>query len=59
MDAPGVSNKKRLKIALWFMMVLLLLLIARLVKVMVIDSEELENRAASQQTRNTSLSATR
>ena len=50
MDAPGVSNKKRLKIALWFMMVLLLLLIARLVKVMVIDSEELENRAASQQT---------
>ncbi|MGN0780726.1 MAG: penicillin-binding transpeptidase domain-containing protein [Christensenellales bacterium] len=59
MDAPGVSNKKRLKIALWFMMVLLLLLIARLVKVMVIDSEELENRAASQQTRNTTLSATR
>ena len=40
-------------------MVLLLLLIARLVKVMVIDSEELENRAASQQTRNTTLSATR
>lgn len=59
MDAPGVSNKKRLKIALWFMMVLLLLLIARLVKIMVIDSEELENRAASQQTRNTTLSATR
>ena len=59
MDAPGVSNKKRLKIALWFMMVLLLLLIARLVKVMVIDSEELENRAASQQTRNTTMSATR
>ena len=59
MDAPGVSDKKRLKIALWFMMVLLLLLIARLVKVMVIDSEELENRAASQQTRNTTLSATR
>ena len=59
MDAPGVSNKKRLKIALWFMMVLLLLLIARIVKVMVIDSEELENRAASQQTRNTTLSATR
>lgn len=59
MDAPGVSNKKRLKIALRFMMVLLLLLIARLVKVMVIDSEELENRAASQQTRNTTLSATR
>ena len=59
MDAPGVCNKKRLKIALWFMMVLLLLLIARLVKVMVIDSEELENRAASQQTRNTTLSATR
>lgn len=59
MDAPGVTNKKRLKIMLWIIIGLFLLLVVRLIKIMVIDGDEMESRAESQQTRNTTLSATR
>lgn len=59
MDAPGVTNKKRLKIMLWIIIGLFLLLVVRLIKIMVIDGDEMEGRAESQQTRNTTLSATR
>ena len=59
MDAPGVSNKKRLKIMLGIICGLFFVLSIRLVKIMVIDGDELAGRAESQQTRNTMLSATR
>ncbi len=52
-------NKKRLKIMLWIIVGLFLLLVVRLIKIMVIDGDEMESRAESQQTRNTTLSATR
>ena len=58
MDAPGVSNKKRLKIMLGIICGLFFVLSIRLVKIMVIDGDELAGRAESQQTRNTMLSAT-
>ena len=59
MDAPGISNKKRLKIMLGIICGLFFVLSIRLVKIMVIDGDELAGRAESQQTRNTMLSATR
>lgn len=59
MDAPGVSNKKRLKTMLGIICGLFFVLSIRLVKIMVIDGDELAGRAESQQTRNTMLSATR
>ncbi len=59
MDAPDASEKKRLKIMLCIILGLFLLLCARLVKIMVIDGEEMTEKAESQQTRNTLLSATR
>ena len=59
MDAPGVSNKKRLKIMLGIICGLFFVLGIRLVKIMVIDGDELAGRAESQQTRNKMLSATR
>lgn len=59
MDAPGVVNKKRLKIMLWIIMALFMALVVRLFIIMVIDGDEMAGRAESQQTRNTTLSATR
>ena len=59
MGTPGVSHKKRLVWALRLMILVFALLIARLVKIQLIDGDELEQRAISQQTKNTTLSATR
>ncbi len=59
MGTPGVFNKKRLLWALRLMTLVFVLLIARLVKIQLIDGAELEEKAISQQTKNTTLSATR
>lgn len=59
MGTPGALNKKRLKIALLIMGVIYLLLIVRLADIQLFQNEELENKAESQQTKDTMLSAAR
>ena len=52
MDAPGISNKKRLKIMLGIICGLFFVLSIRLVKIMVIDGDELAGRAAANKEHN-------
>ena len=59
MGAPSVSYKKRLLAALIVIASVFVVLIGRLAYIQIIDSDELQNRALSQWTRDTSLSAAR
>ncbi|HWQ58562.1 MAG TPA: penicillin-binding transpeptidase domain-containing protein [Clostridia bacterium] len=59
MGTPGVLNKKRLFAALIIMGCIYLLLIGRLAGIQLFQGDELEERAESQQTKDTTLSAAR
>ena len=59
MGAPGVSYKKRLLAALGVIATIFVVLIGRLFYIQVVQSDELQERALSQWTRDTSLSAAR
>lgn len=59
MGAPSVSYKKRLLAALIVIATVFVVLIGRLFYIQVVQSDELQERALSQWTRDTSLSAAR
>ncbi len=59
MGAPAVSNKKRLLATLVVMAVVFVILLGRIFYIQVIWSEELQKKALSQWTRDTSLTAER
>ncbi len=59
MGKPAVSTKRRMAFALVGMVMIFLLLITRLFWLQVIQGKELSEKALSQQTQDTSLSATR
>lgn len=59
MGTPGVLNKKRLLAALLIMSLIYVLLIGRLASIQLFQGDELEERAESQQTKDTALSAAR
>ncbi len=59
MGTPGVLNKKRLLSALLIMGLIYMLLIGRLASIQLFQGDELEERAESQQTKDTALSAAR
>ena len=59
MGAPGISYKKRLLAALGVIATIFVVLIGRLFYIQVVQSDELQERALSQWTRDTSLSAAR
>ena len=59
MGAPGVSYKKRLFVALIIITVIFLALIAQLFNIQILKSDQLQERAMYQWTRDTSLSAAR
>ncbi|MBE5785805.1 MAG: PASTA domain-containing protein [Clostridiales bacterium] len=59
MGAPGISYKTRLIVALVIITVIFAVLIGRLFFLQVVESQELQDRALSQWTRDTSLSAAR
>ncbi len=59
MGTPGVLNKKRILTSLGIMGLIYLLLIGRLASIQLFQGDELEKRAESQQTKDTTLSAAR
>ena len=59
MGSPGISYKTRLIVALVLIAFLFVVLIGRLFYLQVVQSQELQDRALSQWTRDTSLSAAR
>lgn len=59
MEQPGISYKKRLIASLIIISVIFLLLIVRLFFLQILQSQELQDRALSQWTRDTSLTAAR
>ena len=59
MGAPSVTYKKRLLWSLGIMAALLILLVGRLAWIMIVKGDDYEERAVSQQTKNTTVSATR